>query len=67
MNTENIFFSLLDAANISYQGEKKEMSFVSPVFLSRNRFINQSTLINYDNAYFSGKCELVMEKSSHEN
>jgi glucan phosphoethanolaminetransferase (alkaline phosphatase superfamily) len=67
MNTKNIFFSLLDAANISYREENHEMSFVSPTFRNRNRFINQTALIDYDNAYFSGKCEFVMEKSSHEN
>lgn len=67
MNTTNIFFSLLDAANISYREENHEMSFVSHSFRSRNRFINQSALIDYDNAYFVGNCEFVKEKSTHEN
>jgi glucan phosphoethanolaminetransferase (alkaline phosphatase superfamily) len=65
INTENVFFSLLDAANIDYKGRNQEMSFASPLFQNRSRFINQSKLINYDNALFVGQCEIVTEKPYH--
>jgi glucan phosphoethanolaminetransferase (alkaline phosphatase superfamily) len=65
INTENIFFSLLDAANIDYKGRRQEMSFASPYLQNRSRFINQSKLINYDNAYFVGQCEIVTDKPYH--
>ena len=61
MNSENIFYSILDLANISYDKETDTSSFASASFVEKDRFINQSKIINFDKSRFINPCQDIKE------
>jgi len=59
--TENIFHSLLDLADIRYNGEQLEWSFLSPAFKAHKRYVDSYGWTDYDNATFKGDCREVID------
>ena len=60
--TENIFHTMLDAANIRYPDDKPEWSFLNKDFKVHKRVVDSYGWTNYDNATFKGDCREVMDK-----
>lgn len=59
INSENIFYSMLDLANISYDKESTVSSFASRSFVEKDRFINQFKMINFDKSMFINPCQEI--------
>ncbi|WP_420474761.1 phosphoethanolamine transferase [Noviherbaspirillum sp. ST9] len=60
--TENVFHSLVDMADIRYEGEQLERSFVSKEFKQHKRYVDSYGWTDYDNATFKGDCREVIDK-----
>lgn len=60
--TENIFHSLLDMADIHYDSERLEWSFLSRKLQPHNRYVDSYGWTDYDNANFKGDCREVIDK-----
>ncbi|MES2263553.1 MAG: phosphoethanolamine transferase [Pseudomonadota bacterium] len=60
--TENMFHTLLDLADIEYEGERLEWSFLSPQFKQHKRYVDSYGWTNYDNAIIKGDCREVIDK-----
>lgn len=60
--TENVFHSLVDMADIRYEGEQLERSFVSKQFKQHKRYVDSYGWTDYDNATFKGDCREVIDK-----
>jgi glucan phosphoethanolaminetransferase (alkaline phosphatase superfamily) len=60
--TENVFHSLVDMADIRYDGEQLERSFVSKNFRQHKRYVDSYGWTDYDNATFKGDCREVIDK-----
>lgn len=60
--TENVFHSLVDMADIHYDGEQLERSFVSKNFRQHKRYVDSYGWTDYDNATFKGDCREVIAK-----
>lgn len=60
--TENVFHSLVDMADIRYDGEQLERSFVSREFRRQKRYVDSYGWTDYDNAIFKGDCREVIDK-----
>jgi glucan phosphoethanolaminetransferase (alkaline phosphatase superfamily) len=60
--TENVFHSLVDMADIRYEGEQLERSFVSKHFKQHKRYVDSYGWTDYDNATFKGDCREVIDK-----
>lgn len=61
LSTENIFHSLVDMADIRYQSEQLEWSFVSREFRQHKRYVDSYGWTDYDNASFKGDCREVID------
>jgi glucan phosphoethanolaminetransferase (alkaline phosphatase superfamily) len=61
--TENMFHTLLDMADIHYEGERLEWSFVNKQFKQHKRYVDSYGWTNYDNAIIKGDCREVIDKS----
>ncbi|KQX00180.1 sulfatase domain-containing protein [Massilia sp. Root418] len=61
--TENMFHTLLDMADIRYQGERLEWSFLSAKFKQHKRYVDSYGWTNYDNAIIKGDCREVIDKN----
>ncbi|RZI44866.1 phosphoethanolamine transferase [Herbaspirillum sp. HC18] len=59
--TENIFHSLVDLADIRYNGEQLEWSFLNPMFKQHKRYVDSYGWTDYDNATFRGDCREVID------
>ena len=57
-----MFHSLLDMADIHYQGERLEWSFFSSKLKRHKRYVDSYGWSNYDNATFKGDCREVIDK-----
>jgi glucan phosphoethanolaminetransferase (alkaline phosphatase superfamily) len=62
LSTENVFHSLLDMANVQYDGERLDRSFFNSKFKRHRRYVDSHGWANYDNAYFKGDCKEVIDK-----
>ncbi len=62
--TENVFHSLLDMADIRYEGEQLERSFVSKHFKQHKRYVDSYGWTDYDNATFKGDCREVIDRGT---
>ncbi len=62
--TENIFHSLLDMADIRYEGERLEWSFLSRTFKQHKRYVDSYGWTDYDNATFKGDCREVIDRGT---
>ncbi len=60
--TENVFHTLLDLADIRYQGERLEWSFLNPRFKQHKRYVDSYGWSNYDNATLKGDCREIIDK-----
>jgi len=60
--TENMFHTMLDLADIRYDGERLDWSFVSKQFKQHKRYVDSYGWSNYDNASFKGDCREVIDK-----
>jgi glucan phosphoethanolaminetransferase (alkaline phosphatase superfamily) len=60
--TENIFHSLLDLADIRYDTEQLEWSFLNRQFKTHKRYVDSYGWTDYDNAIFKGDCREVIDK-----
>ena len=60
--TENIFHSLLDMADIRYETEQLEWSFLSKKFKKHKRYVDSYGWSDYDNSTFKGDCREVIDK-----
>ncbi|MBS0309690.1 MAG: phosphoethanolamine transferase, partial [Proteobacteria bacterium] len=60
--TENIFHSLLDMADIHYDSERLEWSFLSRKLQPHKRYVDSYGWTDYDNANFKGDCREVIDK-----
>lgn len=60
--TENVFHSLVDMADIRYEGEQLDRSFVSKHFKQHKRYVDSYGWTDYDNATFKGDCREVIDK-----
>lgn len=60
--TENVFHSLVDLADIQYEGEQLERSFASRHFRQHKRYVDSYGWTDYDNAVFKGDCREVIDK-----
>lgn len=61
LSTENIFHSLLDMADIRYDTEALEWSFLSKQFRPHKRYVDSYGWTDYDNATFKGDCREVID------
>jgi hypothetical protein len=61
--TENMFHTLLDMADIRYQGERLEWSFLNARFKQHKRYVDSYGWTNYDNAIIKGDCREVIDKN----
>ena len=61
--TENIFHTLLDLADIRYEGERLEWSFLNAKFKQHKRYVDSYGWTNYDNATLKGDCREVIDKN----
>lgn len=64
LSTENIFHSLVDMADIRYQSEQLEWSFLSREFRQHKRYVDSYGWTDYDNAYFKGDCREVIDRGT---
>lgn len=62
LSTENIFHSLLDMADIRYESEQLERSFLNRKFRPHKRYVDSYGWTDYDNATFKGDCREVIAK-----
>lgn len=62
LSTENVFHSLLDLADIRYQTEHLDWSFLSRKFKQHKRYVDSYGWTNYDNAIIKGDCREVVDK-----
>lgn len=62
--TENVFHSLLDMADIHYDSEQLEWSFLSRKFLQHKRYVDSYGWSDYDNATFKGDCREVIDRGT---
>ncbi|OWW18255.1 sulfatase domain-containing protein [Noviherbaspirillum denitrificans] len=62
--TENVFHSLVDMADIRYDGEQLERSFVSREFKQHKRYVDSYGWTDYDNATFKGDCREVIDRGT---
>ncbi len=62
--TENIFHSLLDLADIHYNTEHLEWSFLNRKFKLHKRYVDSYGWTDYDNASFKGDCREVIDKGT---
>lgn len=62
LSTENIFHSLLDMADIRYDTERLEWSFLSKKFKPHKRYVDSYGWTDYDNATLKGDCREVIGK-----
>ena len=62
LSTENIFHALLDMADIRYDTEQLEWSFLSKKFKTHKRYVDSYGWTDYDNATFKGDCREVIDK-----
>jgi glucan phosphoethanolaminetransferase (alkaline phosphatase superfamily) len=62
LTTENVFHSLLDMADIRYDTEQLQWSFVSKKFKPHKRYVDSYGWTDYDNAVFKGDCREVIDK-----
>ncbi|RZT05978.1 protein of unknown function [Duganella sp. CF402] len=60
--TENMFHTLLDLADIQYDDQKLEWSFLNKQFKQHKRYVDSYGWSNYDNASFKGDCREVIDK-----
>lgn len=60
--TENVFHSLVDMADIHYDTERLEWSFLSKRFRPHKRYVDSYGWTDYDNATFKGDCREVIDK-----
>lgn len=60
--TENMFHTLLDIADIRYQGDRLEWSFVNKQFKQHKRYVDSYGWTNYDNATIKGDCREIIDK-----
>ncbi|WP_340638448.1 phosphoethanolamine transferase [Noviherbaspirillum cavernae] len=60
--TENVFHSLLDMADIRYDSEQLEWSFLDGRFKQHKRYVDSYGWTDYDNAIFKGDCREVIDK-----
>jgi len=64
LSTENMFHSLLDMANVQYDGERLDRSFFSSKFRRHKRYVDSHGWTNYDNATMKGDCHKVIDKGT---
>jgi glucan phosphoethanolaminetransferase (alkaline phosphatase superfamily) len=62
--TENVFHSLLDIADIRYETEQLEWSFLSRKFRQHKRYVDSYGWSDYDNATFKGDCREVIDRGT---
>jgi glucan phosphoethanolaminetransferase (alkaline phosphatase superfamily) len=62
--TENVFHSLLDMADIRYDTEHLEWSFLSRQFKQHKRYVDSYGWTDYDNASFKGDCREVIDNGT---
>ena len=62
--TENVFHTLLDMADIRYDDEQLERSFVSKRFRPHKRYVDSYGWTDYDNATFKGDCREVIDRGT---
>jgi len=62
--TENIFHSLLDMADIRYESEQLEWSFLNKKFKQHKRYVDSYGWTDYDNATFKGDCREVIDRGT---
>ena len=62
LSTENVFHSLLDMADIRYDTERLEWSFLSKKFKPHKRYVDSYGWTDYDHATFKGDCREVIAK-----
>ena len=62
--TENVFHALLDMADIRYQTEQLEWSFLSQQFRLHKRYVDSYGWTDYDNATIRGDCREVIDKGT---
>jgi len=62
LSTENIFHSLLDMADIRYDTERLEWSFLNKKLRRHKRYVDSYGWTNYDNAILKGDCREVIDK-----
>lgn len=62
--TENIFHSLLDLADIHYDSEQLEWSFLNKKFKPHKRYVDSYGWSDYDNSTFRGDCHEVIDKGT---
>jgi len=60
--TENIFHSLVDLADVRYESEQLQWSFLSPQFKRHKRYVDSYGWTDYDNSTFKGDCREVIDK-----
>jgi glucan phosphoethanolaminetransferase (alkaline phosphatase superfamily) len=60
--TENVFHTLLDLADIRYEGERLEWSFMNAQFKPHKRYVDSYGWTNYDNATLKGDCREIIDK-----
>ena len=62
LSTENVFHSLVDMADIRYDSELLDCSFVSESFKQHKRYVYSYGWTDYDNVVFKGDCRKVIDK-----
>jgi glucan phosphoethanolaminetransferase (alkaline phosphatase superfamily) len=62
LTTENVFHSLLDMADIRYDTEQLEWSFLNQKFKLHKRYVDSYGWSDYDNSTFKGDCREVIDK-----
>ncbi|MBS1188103.1 MAG: sulfatase protein [Burkholderiaceae bacterium] len=62
LSTENIFHSLLDMANVQYQGERLDRSIFSAKLRRHRRYVDSHGWSNYDRSSFKGDCREVIDR-----
>ncbi len=62
LSTENIFHSLLDLADIRYNSEQLDRSFLNKKFRQHKRYVDSYGWTDYDNATFKGDCREVIDR-----
>ena len=61
LNTENVFHSMLDMADIHYPDVHLEKSFLSSKLRPHKRYVDSYGWTDYDNAHFKGDCREVID------
>jgi len=62
--TENVFHSLLDLGDITYDDQRLEWSFLNKQFKTHKRYVDSYGWTNYDHATFKGDCREVIDKGT---